>query len=136
MREAPASASMRVSSGPRTPATPQLRQRSQVIGSCTTAPGGSGDPSYPAGATLASYNHAYINNSGDVLMEATLGAAWSLAPRFSLGFESKWVGELEKEALEGEEEEEWELGATAVFLGVLVLGLAYEFKRGALEWEK
>ena len=26
--------------------------------------------------------------------------------------------------------------ATAVFLGVLVLGLAYEFKRGALEWEK
>ncbi|MCX8488925.1 MAG: NADH-quinone oxidoreductase subunit A, partial [Opitutales bacterium] len=24
--------------------------------------------------------------------------------------------------------------ATAVFLGVLVLGLAYEFKRGALEW--
>ena len=25
--------------------------------------------------------------------------------------------------------------ATAVFLGVLVLGLAYEFKRGALEWE-
>lgn len=27
-------------------------------------------------------------------------------------------------------------GATAVFLGVLILGLAYEFKRGALEWEK
>jgi NADH-quinone oxidoreductase subunit A len=26
--------------------------------------------------------------------------------------------------------------ATGVFLGVLVLGLAYEFKRGALEWEK
>jgi len=26
--------------------------------------------------------------------------------------------------------------ATAVFLGVLVLGLAYEFKRGALEWDK
>jgi len=26
--------------------------------------------------------------------------------------------------------------ATAVFLGVLVLGLVYEFKRGALEWEK
>jgi NADH-quinone oxidoreductase subunit A len=26
--------------------------------------------------------------------------------------------------------------ATAVFLGVLVLGLIYEFKRGALEWEK
>ncbi len=26
--------------------------------------------------------------------------------------------------------------ATAVFVGVLVLGLAYEFKRGALEWEK
>jgi len=26
--------------------------------------------------------------------------------------------------------------ATAIFLGVLVLGLAYEFKRGALEWEK
>ncbi len=26
--------------------------------------------------------------------------------------------------------------ATAVFLGVLVLGLAYEFKHGALEWEK
>ena len=26
--------------------------------------------------------------------------------------------------------------ATAVFLGVLVLGLAYELKRGALEWEK
>ena len=26
--------------------------------------------------------------------------------------------------------------ATADFLGVLVLGLAYEFKRGALEWEK
>ena len=26
--------------------------------------------------------------------------------------------------------------ATAVFLGVLVLGLAYEFKRGELEWEK
>ena len=26
--------------------------------------------------------------------------------------------------------------ATAVFLGVLVLGLAYEFRRGALEWEK
>lgn len=26
--------------------------------------------------------------------------------------------------------------ATAVFLGVLVLGLLYEFKRGALEWEK
>jgi NADH:ubiquinone oxidoreductase subunit 3 (subunit A) len=26
--------------------------------------------------------------------------------------------------------------STAVFLGVLVLGLAYEFKRGALEWEK
>jgi len=26
--------------------------------------------------------------------------------------------------------------ATVVFLGVLVLGLAYEFKRGALEWEK
>jgi NADH-quinone oxidoreductase subunit A len=26
--------------------------------------------------------------------------------------------------------------ATAVFLGMLVLGLAYEFKRGALEWEK
>jgi NADH-quinone oxidoreductase subunit A len=26
--------------------------------------------------------------------------------------------------------------ATAVFLGVLILGLAYEFKRGALEWEK
>ena len=26
--------------------------------------------------------------------------------------------------------------ATAVFLGVLVLGLAYEFKRGALGWEK
>ena len=26
--------------------------------------------------------------------------------------------------------------ATAVFLGVLVLGLAYEYKRGALEWEK
>ena len=26
--------------------------------------------------------------------------------------------------------------ATAVFLGVLVLGLAYEFKRGALVWEK
>ncbi len=26
--------------------------------------------------------------------------------------------------------------ATAVFLGVLVHGLAYEFKRGALEWEK
>jgi NADH-quinone oxidoreductase subunit A len=26
--------------------------------------------------------------------------------------------------------------ATALFLGVLVLGLAYEFKRGALEWEK
>ncbi len=26
--------------------------------------------------------------------------------------------------------------ATAVFLGVLVLGLAFEFKRGALEWEK
>lgn len=27
-------------------------------------------------------------------------------------------------------------GATAVFLGVLMLGLAYEFQRGALEWEK
>jgi NADH-quinone oxidoreductase subunit A len=26
--------------------------------------------------------------------------------------------------------------ATAVFLGVLVLGLVYEFKRGALDWEK
>ena len=26
--------------------------------------------------------------------------------------------------------------ATAVFLGVLVLGLIYEFKRGALDWEK
>ena len=26
--------------------------------------------------------------------------------------------------------------ATGVFLGVLVLGLAYEFKRGALEWDK
>mgnify|MGYP000851619176 FL=1 len=26
--------------------------------------------------------------------------------------------------------------ATAVFLGVLVLGLAYEVKRGALEWDK
>ncbi len=26
--------------------------------------------------------------------------------------------------------------ATAVFLGVLVLGLVYEFKRGALEWDK
>jgi NADH-quinone oxidoreductase subunit A len=26
--------------------------------------------------------------------------------------------------------------ATAVFFGVLVLGLAYEFKRGALEWDK
>ena len=26
--------------------------------------------------------------------------------------------------------------ATAVFLGVLVIGLAYEFKRGALEWDK
>jgi len=26
--------------------------------------------------------------------------------------------------------------ATAVFLGVLVLGLAYAFKRGALEWDK
>jgi len=26
--------------------------------------------------------------------------------------------------------------ATAVFLGVLVLGLAYELKRGALAWEK
>jgi NADH-quinone oxidoreductase subunit A len=26
--------------------------------------------------------------------------------------------------------------ATAIFLGVLVLGLAYEFKRGALEWDK
>ncbi len=26
--------------------------------------------------------------------------------------------------------------ATAVFLGVLILGLAYEFKRGALEWDK
>ena len=26
--------------------------------------------------------------------------------------------------------------ATAVFLGVLVLGLLYEFKRGALEWDK
>ena len=26
--------------------------------------------------------------------------------------------------------------ATAVFLAVLVLGLIYEFKRGALEWEK
>ena len=26
--------------------------------------------------------------------------------------------------------------ATAVFLGVLVLGLAYEFKRGALAWDK
>lgn len=26
--------------------------------------------------------------------------------------------------------------ATAAFLGVLVLGLAYEFKRGALEWDK
>ncbi len=26
--------------------------------------------------------------------------------------------------------------APAVFLGVLVLGLPYEFKRGALEWEK
>ena len=26
--------------------------------------------------------------------------------------------------------------ATAVFLGVHVLGLAYEFKRGALEWDK
>lgn len=27
-------------------------------------------------------------------------------------------------------------GATAVFLGTLVLGLAYEVKRGALEWDK
>ena len=27
-------------------------------------------------------------------------------------------------------------GATAVFLGVLVFGLVYEVKRGALEWEK
>ena len=27
-------------------------------------------------------------------------------------------------------------GATAVFLGVLVLGLVYEVRRGALEWEK
>jgi NADH-quinone oxidoreductase subunit A len=26
--------------------------------------------------------------------------------------------------------------ATAVFLGVLVLGLVYEFKRGALDWDK
>ena len=26
--------------------------------------------------------------------------------------------------------------ATALFLGVLVLGLAYELKRGALEWDK
>lgn len=26
--------------------------------------------------------------------------------------------------------------ATGVFLGVLVLGLAYEFKRGALDWDK
>ena len=26
--------------------------------------------------------------------------------------------------------------ATAVFLGVLVLGLVYEFRRGALDWEK
>jgi NADH-quinone oxidoreductase subunit A len=26
--------------------------------------------------------------------------------------------------------------ATAVFLGVLVFGLVYEFKRGALDWEK
>jgi NADH-quinone oxidoreductase subunit A len=26
--------------------------------------------------------------------------------------------------------------ATAVFLGTLVLGLAYEVKRGALEWDK
>ncbi len=26
--------------------------------------------------------------------------------------------------------------ATAVFLGVLILGLVYEFKRGALDWEK
>ena len=26
--------------------------------------------------------------------------------------------------------------ATAVFLGVLILGLIYEFKRGALDWEK
>ncbi|MFM9015977.1 MAG: NADH-quinone oxidoreductase subunit A [Verrucomicrobiota bacterium] len=26
--------------------------------------------------------------------------------------------------------------ATAVFLGVLVLGLIYEVKRGALDWEK
>ena len=26
--------------------------------------------------------------------------------------------------------------ATAVFLGVLVLGLIFEFKRGALDWEK
>ncbi|MFZ9201104.1 MAG: NADH-quinone oxidoreductase subunit A [Opitutales bacterium] len=27
-------------------------------------------------------------------------------------------------------------GATAVFLGVLVFGLVYEVRRGALEWEK
>jgi NADH-quinone oxidoreductase subunit A len=26
--------------------------------------------------------------------------------------------------------------ATAVFLGVLILGLIYEYKRGALDWEK
>ncbi|MFM2132641.1 MAG: NADH-ubiquinone/plastoquinone oxidoreductase, chain 3, partial [Verrucomicrobiota bacterium] len=26
--------------------------------------------------------------------------------------------------------------ATAAFLGVLVLGLVYEVKRGALDWEK